>query len=219
MQFYIQSAIVEKGVRTKEYGLSRIDVVSGAIFTDIIAFFIVVASAATIFAHNQAAGPHHQITINDAGDVASALVPLAGKYASLLFALGLFNAAVFTASILPLSTAYYVCEAFGFESGVNRRFNEAPFFYGFYLALIVLGAGFVLLPGVPLLGIIFYSQVLNGALLPVILVFMLLLINNRGLMGSYVNGPIINFIAWGTVIIVSLLTLVSTVQALLPGGG
>jgi NRAMP (natural resistance-associated macrophage protein)-like metal ion transporter len=213
MQFYIQSAIVEKGVRTKDYALSRIDVVSGAIFTDVIAFFIVVASAAVIFAHNQTVGAQQHITINDAGDVAAALAPLAGKYASLLFALGLMNAAIFTASILPLSTAYYVCEAFGFESGVNRRFAEAPFFYGFYLALIALGAGCVLIPGMPLLGIIFYSQVLNGALLPVILVFMLLLINNRTIMGAYVNGAIANVTAWATVIIVGLLTLVSTVQA------
>jgi len=217
MQFYIQSAIVEKGVRAKEYAMSRIDVVSGAIFTDVIAFFIIVASAAVIFAHNQAAGSGDQIVIRDAGDAAGALAPLAGKYASLLFALGLLNAAIFTASILPLSTAYYVCEAFGFESGVNRRFGEAPFFYGFYLALIVLGAGCVLIPGMPLLGIIFYSQVLNGALLPVILIFMLLLINNRELMGNYVNGPIVNTIAWATVVLVGLLTLISTVQSLMPG--
>jgi NRAMP (natural resistance-associated macrophage protein)-like metal ion transporter len=219
MQFYIQSAIVEKGVRAKEYAMSRIDVVSGAIFTDVIAFFIVVASAATIFAHNAVAGAQQQIVVKNAGDIAVALVPLAGKYASLLFAVGLLNAAIFTASILPLSTAYYVCEAFGFESGVNRRFGEAPFFYGFYLALIVLGAGCVLIPGMPLFNIIFYSQVLNGALLPVILVFMLLLINNRELMGKYVNGPIVNAIAWGTVIVVGLLTLISTAQSLMPGSG
>jgi Mn2+/Fe2+ NRAMP family transporter len=205
-------------VRTSQYALSRIDVISGAIFTDVIAFFIVVASAATIYAHNQAAGPHHQIAINDAADVAAALAPLAGKYASLLFALGLLNAAIFTASILPLSTAYYVCEAFGFESGVDRRFTEAPVFYGFYLTLIILGAGLVLLPGVPLLGIIFYSQVLNGVLLPVILILMLLLINNRELMGSYVNGPIANGIAWGTVAVIGALTLVSSVQTLISPG-
>jgi NRAMP (natural resistance-associated macrophage protein)-like metal ion transporter len=219
MQFYIQSAIVEKGVRVNDYPLSRIDVVSGAIFTDVIAYFIIVASAATIYAHNQVAGAHGQITINGAGDVAAALAPLAGKYASLLFALGLLNAAVFTASILPLSTAYYVCEAFGFESGVDKRFREAPFFYGFYLTLIVIGAGVVLIPGAPLLAIIFYSQVINGALLPVVLVLMLLLINNPRIMGRYVNGPIVNAIAWATVIIVGLLTLVSTVQLFLPGAG
>ena len=219
MQFYIQSAIVEKGVKAQDYGYSRIDVVSGAIFTDVIAFFIIVACAATIFVHNQHAAPGQMIAINDAGDVASALAPLAGKYASLLFALGLLNAAIFTASILPLSTAYYVCEAFGFESGVQKRLSEAPFFYGFYLALIVIGAGVVILPGAPLLAIIFYSQVLNGALLPVVLVLMLLLINNRKLMGKYVNNLTFNVIAWATVVVVGALTVVSTAQLIFPALG
>lgn len=216
MQFYIQSAIVEKGVNIKEYPYSRTDVISGAIFTDVVAFFIIVATAATIFVFNSHAPHGHQITINDAGDAAAALAPLAGKYASLLFAIGLLNAALFTASILPLSTAYYVCEAFGFESGVERRFREAPIFYSLYLGLIVIGGGLVLLPGAPLLQIIFYSQVLNGALLPVILILMLLLINNKKLMGTYVNGPILNLIAWGTVVIVGALTVVSTIQLLFP---
>jgi NRAMP (natural resistance-associated macrophage protein)-like metal ion transporter len=217
MQFYIQSAIVDKGIRIKDYPYSRIDVISGAILTDIIAFFIIVASAATIFVHNlHAATP---LVINDAGDVAAALAPLAGKYASLLFAIGLLNAAIFTASILPLSTAYYVCEAFGFERGVENGFREAPVFYGLYLALIVAGAGFVLIPGAPLLGVIFYSQVLNGMLLPVVLVLMLLLINRKRLMGAYTNGIIFNTIAWATVVIVGLLTVISTVQSLLPGPG
>lgn len=217
MQFYIQSAIVDKGIRIKDYPYSRIDVISGAILTDIIAFFIIVASAATIFVHNlHAATP---LAINDAGDVAAALAPLAGKYASLLFAIGLLNAAIFTASILPLSTAYYVCEAFGFERGVENGLREAPIFYGLYLALIVAGAGFVLIPGAPLLGVIFYSQVLNGMLLPVVLVLMLLLINRKRLMGAYTNGIIFNTIAWATVVIVGLLTVISTVQSLLPGPG
>ncbi|TAM61049.1 divalent metal cation transporter [bacterium] len=216
MQFYIQSAIVEKGVKIKEYPYSRIDVVSGAFFTDIVAFFIIVACAATIFVFNAHAPHGHQIIINDAGDAAAALAPLAGKYASLLFAVGLLNAALFTASILPLSTAYYVCEAFGFESGVERRFREAPVFYSLYLGLIVIGAGLVLIPGAPLLQIIFYSQVLNGALLPVILILMLLLINNRRLMGTYVNGRLLNTIAWATVVIVGVLTVVSTIQLIFP---
>src|SRR5579872_6963359 len=219
MQFYIQSAIVEKGVKAQDYRYSRIDVISGAIFTDVIAFFIIVASAATIFVHNQHAAAGQVIAINNAGDVASALAPLAGKYASLLFALGLLNAAIFTASILPLSTAYYVCEAFGFESGVQKRLTEAPFFYGFYLALIVIGAGVVILPGAPLLAIIFYSQVLNGALLPVVLILMLLLINNKRLMGKYTNNFVFNAIAWATVLIVGLLTIVSTAQLIFPSLG
>jgi Mn2+/Fe2+ NRAMP family transporter len=220
MQFYIQSAIVEKGVRIKDYGFSRVDVISGAIITDVIAYFIIVACGATIFAFNTHLAPGAKaLDVGNAGDIATALVPLAGKYASLLFALGLLNAAVFTASILPLSTAYYVCEAFGFESGVQHGFSEAPVFYSLYLALIAIGGGFVLIPGAPLVGIIFYSQVLNGALLPVILVLMLLLINRPRLMGAYVNNLAFNAIAWATVIIVGLLTVVSTVQTILSGNG
>ncbi len=219
MQFYIQSAVVEKGIRVKEYAFSRIDVISGALITDIIAYFIVVSSAATIFAHNaHLAIGEKPFIVNDAGDVAGALAPLAGKYASLLFAIGLLNAAIFTASILPLSTSYYVCEAFGFESGVEKRFRDAPVFYGFYLALIVIGAGFVLIPGAPLLATIFYSQVLNGVLLPVVLVLMLLLINNRRIMGDYVNNLAFNIIAWATVIIVGALTVVSVGQQIFTGG-
>jgi NRAMP (natural resistance-associated macrophage protein)-like metal ion transporter len=219
MQFYIQAAVVEKGVRIKDYAYSRLDVISGAIFTDIIAYFIIVASAATIFVFNTHV-PHgqHALAINDAGDVAAALQPLAGKYASLLFALGLLNAAIFTASILPLSTAYYVCEAFGWESGVDHRFSEAPIFYGLYLGLIVLAAGFVVIPGAPLLGVIFYSQVLNGALLPIVLVLMLLLINNKRIMGTYTNGLLFNAIAWATVLIVGFLTILSAVQQLVKPG-
>jgi NRAMP (natural resistance-associated macrophage protein)-like metal ion transporter len=220
MQFYIQSAVVEKGVRIKDYPYSRIDVVTGAIFTDIVAFFIVVASGATIFVHNAHLAPGaHPLNVENAGDVAVALQPLAGKYASLLFALGLLNAAIFTASILPLSTAYYVCEAFGFESGVENTFRQAPVFYGLYAALIAIGAGFVLIPNAPLIGVIFYSQVLNGVLLPLVLVLMLLLINRPRLMGRYVNNLIFNVIAWGTVIVVGVLTVVSTVQGVLGGGG
>lgn len=219
MQFYIQSAIVEKGIKVSEYGYSRVDVITGALFTDFIAFFIIVASAATIFVHNEHAAAQARITITDAGQLAAALEPLAGRFAAILFAIGLLNAAVFTASILPLSAAYYVCEAFGFASGVEKRFSEAPIFYGLYAALIVIGATVVLVPGAPLLAIIFYTQVLNGALLPVVLVLMLLLINNRSLMGDYTNSPIFNFIAWGTVIAVGALTIVSTVQLLFPSLG
>jgi Mn2+/Fe2+ NRAMP family transporter len=154
--------------------------------------------------------------VNDAGDVAVALQPLAGKFAALLFAIGLLNAAIFTASILPLSTAYYVCEAFGFERGIDHRFGEAKIFYGLYLALIVIGGGIVIVPGAPLLAIIFYSQVLNGVLLPVVLVLMLLLINNKRIMGSWTNKPAFNTIAWATVAIVAILTIVSTIQTIFP---
>jgi Mn2+/Fe2+ NRAMP family transporter len=220
MQFYIQSAIVEKGVRTKDYAFSRIDVISGAIITDVVAYFIIVSCAATIFVANQHLAPGaHPLDVQNAGDIATALAPLAGKYAALLFALGLLNTVIFTASILPLSTAYYVCEAFGFESGVQNRLREAPVFYSLYLALIIIGAGFVLIPGAPLVAIIFDSQVLNGVLLPVVLVLMLLLINRPRLMGKYVNNLVFNAIAWATVVIVAVLTVVSTVQTILGGGG
>jgi NRAMP (natural resistance-associated macrophage protein)-like metal ion transporter len=214
MQFYIQAAVVDKGVREEQLTASRIDVISGAIFTDVIAFFIIVACAATIYIHNLHAA--HPIQVNDASDVAVALQPLVGKFASLLFAIGLLNAAIFTASILPLSTAYYVCEAFGFERGIDHPFSDAKIFYGLYLALIVIGAGVVIIPGAPLLGIIFYSQVLNGMLLPVVLVLMLLLINNRRLMGKYTNNVAFNIIAWATVVIVAVLTAISTVQLIFP---
>ncbi len=217
MQFYIQAAVVDKGIREDDYTYSRLDVVTGGIWTDVIAYFIIVSCAATIFIHNLHAA--HPIVVNSVGDVAVALAPIAGKFAALLFALGLLNAAVFTASILPLSTAYYVCEAFGFERGVDHRFREAPIFYGFYLALITVGAGVVILPGAPLLGIIFYSQVLNGALLPIVLVLMLLLINNKRLMGAWTNGPAFNVIAWATVAIVGALTIVSTAQLVFPSLG
>ncbi len=219
MQFYIQAAVVDKGVREENYSDSRVDVVAGAIITDVIAFFIIIACAATIYIHNLHVPAAHQIAVNDASDVAVALQPLAGKFASLLFALGLLNAAVFTASILPLSTAYYVCEAFGFERGVDHRFGEARVFYGLYLGLIAIGAGVVIIPNAPLLAIIFYSQVLNGALLPVVLVLMLLLINNRRIMGSWTNGRVFNAIAWLTVAVVVVLTVISTVQLMLPGSG
>uniref|UniRef100_E6Q1I4 Natural resistance-associated macrophage protein n=1 Tax=mine drainage metagenome TaxID=410659 RepID=E6Q1I4_9ZZZZ len=209
MQFYIQSAIVDKGIRKEQYAASRIDVISGALFTDIIAFFIVVACAATIYVHN--IGNAHPIVVNAVGDVAIALQPLAGHFASLLFALGLLNAAIFTASILPLSTAYYVCEAFGFERGIDRRFSEAKIFYSLYLGLLLIGALTVIIPGAPLLAIIFYSQVFNGALLPVVLVLMLLLVNNKRLMGTWTNSLFFNIVAWITVIIVGALTVASVV--------
>jgi NRAMP (natural resistance-associated macrophage protein)-like metal ion transporter len=219
MQFYIQAAVVDKGVREVQYKYSRLDVLTGTIWTDVVAYFIIVACAATIYVHNLHVPTAHQIQVNDPGDVAVALQPMVGKFASLLFAVGLLNAAVFTASILPLSTAYYVCEAFGFERGVNRSFRDAPIFYSLYLGLIVIGAGVVIIPGAPLLAIIFYSQVANGALLPIVLVLMLLLVNNKRLMGKYVNGPVLNIISWVSVVVVAILTLISTVQIIFPALG
>jgi NRAMP (natural resistance-associated macrophage protein)-like metal ion transporter len=199
MQFYLQSAVVEKGITAKEYAQSRIEVIVGCIFTDVVAFFIIVACAGAIWKVRPR-------DIKDAADAALALKPF-GAYASLLFSAGLFNASLFAASILPLSTAYAVCEGLGFPSGVNLPMREAPVFYTLYTALIVLGAGVVLIPGFPLIQAILLSQVINGALLPVILIFMILLINRRDLMGEWRNSRLYNAIAWVSVVIIIGLTL------------
>lgn len=201
MQFYLQSSIVEKGVTVRQYKASRLDVIVGSIFTDVVAWFIVVACAATLYTHGIR-------DIADAATAAEAMMPLAGKYAFILFAAGLFNASLFAASILPLSTAYVVCEGMGFESGLDKSFKEAPFFYWFYTLLIALGAGVVLIPNFPMVKIAILSQVLNGVLLPVVLLFMLRLINKHELMGKYTNSHWFNAIAWGTAIIVTGLSLV-----------
>jgi len=201
MQFYLQASIVEKGVTKRQYKASRLDVIVGCIFTDVVAWFIIVACAATLFA----SGFHN---IRDAKDAAEALRPLAGQFAFILFALGLFNAALFSATILPLSTVYAVCEGLGFESGLDNKFSEAPFFYWFYTFLIATGAGVILIPGLPLLKIILGSQVVNGMVLPFVLVFMLLLINKKELMGEYVNTRFFNVIAWTTAVVSIVLTLI-----------
>jgi Mn2+/Fe2+ NRAMP family transporter len=206
MQFYLQSSVVEKEVKISDYAKSWLDVVLGSVFAVLVAAFIIVACAATL----HAAG----ITdIADAAAAARALAPLAGQYAWALFALGLANASLFAASILPLATAYSVCEGLGLEAGVNRSFGEAPEFYWLYTLIIVVSAGAILLPGVPLLRIILFSQVMNGILLPFILVLMVLLINKRALMGEFVNGPIYNVVAWATSAALILLTVVMVVTA------
>ena len=200
MQFYLQSSIVEKGVTKRQYRASQIDVISGCIFTDIVAWFIIVACAATLYVHG-----YHNIA--DAKDAAQALRPLAGDYAYILFALGLFNASLFAASILPLSTAYTVCEGLGFESGVGMRFGEAPVFYWLYTVLIVAGAGCILFPDLPLVKISILSQVINGIAIPPVLIFMLLLVNKKELMGDFVNSHLYNVIAWATTVIMIVLTI------------
>jgi Mn2+/Fe2+ NRAMP family transporter len=200
MQFYLQASIVEKGIGKKQYSLSRLDVILGCIITDVIAFFIVLACAATLYR----SGIHN---ITDASDAAAALKPLAGQWAFLLFAIGLVNASLLSAAILPLATAYNICEGLGFESGINKKFSEAKGFYWLYTLLIAFGAGVVLLPGIPLLKVILYSQVVNGVLLPFLLVFMLILINKKELMGEYRNSALINAIAWATSIILMMLSL------------
>jgi len=201
MQFYLQSSIVEKGIEVKQYKTSRLDVIVGSIFTDVVAWFIIVACAATLYSHGMR-------NIGEAADAAEAMKPLAGQYAFILFAAGLFNASLFAASILPLSTAYTVCEGLGFESGLDKGFKEARFFYWLYTLLLAVGAAVVLIPNFPLVKVIIGSQVLNGVLLPVVLIFMLRLINRRELMGKYTNSLWLNVIAWTTAIVVICLSLV-----------
>ncbi|HEX4750881.1 MAG TPA: Nramp family divalent metal transporter [Bryobacteraceae bacterium] len=200
MQFYLQAAVVEKGVDTRHYGLCRLDVITGCIVTDVIAFFIVVACGATIYHSN-----HPEIT--DVAQAALALRPFAGKFAALLFAIGLVNASLLSAAILPLATSYNICEGLGFESGVDKHFSEAPVFYWLYTLLVGGGAAVVLIPHLPLLKLILYSQVANGILLPFVLVYMLLLVNRPRLMGSFKNKNWQNWIAWSTAAVMILLTI------------
>jgi NRAMP (natural resistance-associated macrophage protein)-like metal ion transporter len=211
MQFYQQSAVVEKGVTIDQYAFSRLDVIVGCIMAIVVAFFIVVACASTI--HVQG------LKIETAADAAVALQPLVGSYASALFAFGLFNASLFAACILPLSTAYYICEGMGWESGIDKDFRQAPQFFWLFTIIILLSAGFILLPDMPLITIMFVSQVVNGAVLPFVMIFMLLLINDRRLMGEHANGPVFNLIAWCTVIIMIALTTLMTIESLFPGIG
>jgi NRAMP (natural resistance-associated macrophage protein)-like metal ion transporter len=199
MQFYLQSAVVEKGITVKEYAASRLEVIVGCIMTDVVAFFIIVACAGAIYSV-------HPRDIQDAAEAAQGLKPF-GQYAFLLFSAGLLNASVFAACILPLSTAYSVCEGLGFEAGVNKRMREAPVFYLLYTLLIVVGAGVILIPGFPLIRMILLSQVLNGALLPFILIFMIKLINKHDLMGEWTNSRWFNAISWTTVVVMIGLTL------------
>jgi NRAMP (natural resistance-associated macrophage protein)-like metal ion transporter len=200
MQFYLQASVVEKGITMRQYRASWWDVVLGCLFTDIVAWFIIVACAATLYANG-----HHDI--GSAADAAQALRPLAGEYAYLLFAAGLFNASLFAASILPISTAYAVCEGLGLETGLDKEFHEAPVFYWLYTLLIVAGAGVVLIPRLPLVYVTVLSQVANGIVLPIVLVFMLMLTNDRELMGEHANTRGFNIVAWITVVVVIALTI------------
>jgi Mn2+/Fe2+ NRAMP family transporter len=199
MQFYQQSSIVEKGLRPDRLRYSQTDVITGCVVVNVVALFIILACAETLFKSN--------VRIETAGQAAEALRPLAGQFCAYLFSFGLLNASLFAASILPLSTAYTVCEGFGWESGVNKKFAEAPQFYGLYTFLILIGMVVMFVPVKHLVFIMLLSQVINGVLLPVTLVSVVLLINNKKLMGPYTNGPIMNTIAWATTIIMSVLSV------------
>jgi NRAMP (natural resistance-associated macrophage protein)-like metal ion transporter len=206
MQFYLQASIVEKGIKIQEYKFARFDVVMGAIAVHIVAFFIILVCAETLFKSG--------VRIETAKDAALSLKPLAGKYCTYLFAFGLVNASLFAASILPLSTTYLICEGLGWEVGIDKKFVEAPQFYGFYSLIIFLGAGIVLYPNFPLIPIMYFSQVINGMVLPFVLIFMLLLINDKKLMGDHTNGPLFNAITWITTIVMIGFTLLLLIRAI-----
>jgi Mn2+/Fe2+ NRAMP family transporter len=191
MQFYMQSTVIEKGLKIRQYKYILIDIIIGCLATVVVAFFIMVACASTLHINN--------VVINEARDAALALKPLAGALSSQVFAFGLFIASIFSATILPLATAFYVCEAFGFEAGIDKKWKEAPQFYSLYSGIIVLGVIIILIPNAPLIAITLWSQIINGLLLPVVLVCMILLVNNKKIMGKYTNRPIQNYIGWASI--------------------
>ena len=205
MQFYLQSAVADKGIKGENYNYTRLDVYVGSFITDFIAFFIIVAAAATLYVNH--------VDINSASDAALALKPLAGKYCSILFAIGLLNASILSALILPLTTAYALSEAFGWESGIDKKFKEAPQFLSFYTIFIIIGALFILLPNLDLILIMLFAQTINGILLPIILIIMLILINDKSIMGEHVNTRFLNIVTGGmagVLIILTILLIAST---------
>jgi len=207
MQFYMQSSVIEKGLNIKQYKFILIDIIVGCLATVVVAFFIIVACASTLHVNN--------IVINEAKDAALALKPLAGAVSSQVFAFGLFIASIFSATILPIATAFYVCEAFGFEAGIDKKWKEAPEFYWLYTGIIILGALIILIPNAPLIAITLWSQILNGLLLPVVLVCMILLVNNKKIMGEHVNKPLQNIIGWVSIVILVGLSITLIVMPLL----
>ena len=200
MQFLLQSTVVDKGVTAADYNLQRFDAILGVILSDTVSFFIIVATAATLFKEG--------IVIETAEDAARALAPIAGPYAALLFSVGLLGASLIGASVLPITTAFSVTEAFGWENGLDRTFGEAPIFYGLITFLVVVAALVVLIPGLPLIQLLLFTSAVNGTLLPIELFFVMRLINDRELMGTYTNGRVFNILAWGTTVLVSLLSVI-----------
>jgi Mn2+/Fe2+ NRAMP family transporter len=208
MQFYLQSSIAEKGIKKEDYKASRLDVIIGCSITDIISFFIIVTCATILFPQG--------IRVEEAAEAALALKPLAGDYASTIFAISLANAAILGAIIVPLATAYYICEAMGWEAGVNKSFREAPQFIGIYTFMIAAGALVVLIPNAPLVFLMVLSAVINGLMLPFVLVFVVRLINNPKIMGEFVNTKIYNAISWSTVVVVAILTVLFVFATIFP---
>jgi Mn2+/Fe2+ NRAMP family transporter len=210
MQFYLQSSIAEKGIKKEDYKLSRLDVIIGCSITDIISFFVIVTCGTLLFPYG--------IRINEASEAALALKPLAGDYAYLIFALCLANASLLGAIIVPLATAYYICEAMGWEAGVNKTFKEAPQFMWIYTLTIIFASLIVLIPGAPLVFLMVLSAVINGLLLPFVLVYALLLVNNKKLMGKYTNPKSYNYVSWGTVVVIICLTALLVITNIIPAG-
>jgi Mn2+/Fe2+ NRAMP family transporter len=200
MQFYMQSSVIEKGLKMKNYKYVLIDIIIGCIATVVVAFFIIISCASTLHENG--------IIIEEAKDAAMALKPLAGALAGHVFAFGLFVASIFSATILPLATAFYVCEAFGFEAGIDKKWKEAPEFYVLYTGILVVSALIILIPNAPLITISLWTQVLNGMLLPVVLVCMILLVNNKKIMGTHVNKPVNNVIGWSAIVVLVALSVV-----------
>ena len=209
MQFYMQSSVIEKGLKMKNYAYSLIDIVVGCVATVVVAFFIIVACASTLHVNG--------VEINEAKDAALALKPLAGAFASQVFAFGLFIASIFSATILPLATAFYVCEAFGFEAGIDKKWDEAKEFYVLYTGILVLSGVIILVPNAPHIAISLWSQVLNGLLLPMVLVCMILLVNNKKIMGKYVNNRFNNLIGWSAVVVLVVLSLLLIITPMFGG--
>jgi NRAMP (natural resistance-associated macrophage protein)-like metal ion transporter len=199
MQFFVQSSVAEKGIHAGDYFYEQLDIYSGTIFAMLIAAFVVIATGATLYIS------HHPV--NTALDAALSLTSLVGPSAGLLFGVGLFGASLLAAAVLPLSTAYGICEAFGFERGVSRSFKEAPVFQSIFTGLIILGVLIALIPGLPIIQVLIVLQDLNAAMLPILLIFIILLVNNRRLMGKRVNGPVLNVISWATVVVITILII------------
>jgi NRAMP (natural resistance-associated macrophage protein)-like metal ion transporter len=208
MQFYLQSSIAEKGINKEDYKASRLDVVVGCFITDIVSFFIIVTCGALLFPHG--------IRINEASEASLALKPLAGDYASLIFGISLANASLLGAIIVPLATAYYICEAMGWEAGINKSFSEAPQFMWIYTLMIVFSSLLILMPGAPLVSIMVTSSVINGLVLPFVLVYAIALVNDKKLMGEHTNPSVYNYVAWATIAVVIVLTAVLIVSTIVP---
>jgi Mn2+/Fe2+ NRAMP family transporter len=212
MQVFIQSSVAEKGITMEHYRAERTETYLGSIFAAVVVASILIATAATVYVASGGRG----VEITDAAQAALALGPFLGRYATLLFAVGLVGASLLAAAVLPLSTAYAISEAFGFERGVSHSFREAPIFNGLFTGILALGAVIALIPGLPLIRLILLAQVINGALLPILLFFIIRLVNDRRLMGKHVNTPVENVVAYATGLLLAALSLLMLASVLLP---